>query len=586
MAAAALYLTAAVVGGLVAVLMRLPPLVGFLAAGFVLGAADAPELPYLDGIAKLGVVLLLFAIGLKLDVRTLLRREIWLTTALHLAVSVAIGVGFLGLFAVIGISLVAGESFGSLALIGFAVSFSSTVFVVKVLDDRSDTTSLYGRIAVGVLVMQDVAAVVFLTLSTGELPSPWALALVLLIPGAWVLHRIWDHVGHGELQALFGVLVAVVLGYGLFEFVGIDGDVGALIVGALLSSHPQAAELSRSLMTFKDLMLVAFFVQIGLHGTPTLAEVGLAALLLLILPFQVGAYAVLLWLMRLRPRTSWLAGLVLANYSEFGIIVVAVGATNGLLDERWVAVVALAVAFSFVVSAVVNRRGVELATRLSSWLPKRDSDRLHPEDRLVDIGDADALVLGLGRVGAATYTRLRDEYGLSVVGVEHDRRRAAELEDEGFEVVRADATDLEFWTRVQRAGRVQMAVLAMPFHNANLIALARLHAAGFTGKVAAVARYDDDVAELERHGADAVFHLYGSAGAALADHAAEVLLHRRSTTAPDAAPGASSGGAADAVSGTAPGTLPSGATGAVLGVAPDTAPHQPMPGPPTPHPVS
>jgi hypothetical protein len=75
-----------------------------------------------------------------------------------------------------------------------------------------------------------------------------------------------------------------------------------------------------------------------------------------------------------------------------------------------------------------------------------------------------------------------------------------------------------------------MAVLAMPFHNANLIALARLQAAGFTGKVAAVARYDDDVAELERHGADAVFHLYGSAGFALADHAAEVLLRGRGVT--------------------------------------------------------
>jgi predicted Kef-type K+ transport protein len=470
------------------------------------------------------VVLLLFAIGLKLDVRTLLRREIWLTTVAHMVISVAVALGFLGLLAVIGFGHVAGETFGALALVGFALSFSSTVFVVKVLDDRSDTTSLYGRIAVGVLVMQDVAAVVFLSLSSGEPPSPWALLLVLLVPGAWVLHRIWDRVGHGELQALFGVAVAVVLGFGLFELVGIDGDVGALVVGVLLSSHRQAAELSRSLMTFKDLMLVAFFVQIGLHGTPHLLEIGLALLLLLILPFQVAAYAVVLWLMRLRRRTSFLAALVLSNFSEFGIIVAAVGASAGLLDEQWVVVISLAVAFSFALSAVVNRRGVELATRLSRLLPVRDSFRLHPDDRLVDIGEADAVVLGLGRVGAATYTRLRDEYGLSVVGVEHDRTRVAALEDEGYAVVRADATDLEFWTRVQRAGRVRVAVLAMPFHNANLIALARLQAAGFTGKVAAVARYDDDVAELERHGADAVFHLYGSAGFALADHAAEVLL--------------------------------------------------------------
>ncbi len=540
MAAAALYLGAAVAGGLLAVLLRLPPLVGFLAAGFALGAGGAPELPYLEAVADFGVVLLLFAIGLKLDVRTLLRREIWLTSVVHMVLSIAMALGFLGLLWVVGFGLVADESFGALALVGFALSFSSTVFVVKVLDDRSDTTSLYGRIAVGVLVMQDVAAVVFLSLSSGEAPSPWAFLLFLLIPGSWVLHRIWNRVGHGELQALFGVFVAVVLGYGLFELVGIDGDVGALVVGVLLSSHPQAGELSRSLMTFKDLMLVAFFVQIGLHGTPHALEVGLALLLLLLLPFQVAAYAVVLWFMRLRRRTSFLGGLVLSNYSEFGIIVAAVGASTGLLEEQWVVVISLAVAFSFGLSAIVNRRGVELATRLSRLLPVRDSDRLHPDDRLVDIGEADALVLGLGRVGASTYSRLRDEYGLSVVGVEHDATRVVSLEDEGYEVVRADATDLEFWTRVQRAGRVKVAVLAMPFHNANLIALARLQAAGFTGRVAAVARYDDDVAELERHGADAVFHLYGSAGFALADHAAEVLLPGASappTTHPPARPG-------------------------------------------------
>jgi predicted Kef-type K+ transport protein len=522
----ALYLGAALAGGLLAVLLRLPPLVGFLAAGFALGAAGAPHLPYLEPIANLGVVLLLFAIGLKLDVRSLVRPEIWLTTVAHMVLSVAIALGFLGLLVVVGYGHVAGASFGALALVGFALSFSSTVFVVKVLDDRSDTTSLYGRIAVGVLVMQDVAAVVFLSLSSGEPPSPWALLLVLLVPGAWVLHRIWDRVGHGELQALFGVTVAVVLGYGLFEYVGIDGDVGALVVGVLLSTHPQAGELSRSLMTFKDLMLVAFFVQIGLHGTPHVLEIGLGLLLLLMLPLQVGAYATMLWLMRLRRRTSFLAGLVLSNYSEFGIIVAAVGASTGVLDDQWVVVISLAVAFSFGLSAIVNRRGVELATRLSRVLPARDAERLHPDDRLVDIGDADAVVLGLGRVGAATYARLRDEHGLSVVGVEHDSTRYAALRDEGYRVVRADATDLEFWARVKRAGRVKVAVLAMPFHNANLIALARLHAAGFTGRVAAIARYDDDVAELERHGADAVFHLYGSAGFALADHAAEVLLHQ------------------------------------------------------------
>lgn len=523
MGVAALYLAAAVVGGLGATLLRLPPLVGFLAAGFALGAGHAPQLPYLSTIADLGVVLLLFAIGLKLDARFLLRREVWLTTVVHLVVSMAVAVGFLGLLAVLGATLVADVPLRALALLGFALSFSSTVFVVKVLEDRSDARSLYGRVAVGVLVVQDVAAVVLMTTSGGRVPSPWAFALLLLLPGRWVLHRVWDMVGHGELQALFGVAVAIGLGYAAFEAVGISGDLGALVMGVLLAGHPQAGELSRSLMTFKDLMLVGFFLQIGAHGSPTWAELGLAVALLLLLPLQVAAYAVLLWWMRLRRRTAFLVGLVLANFSEFGIIVAAVGADEGLLGEEWVVVLAMAVALSFVLSALVNRRGVELASRLVPLLPHQGNTRLHPEDRLVDIGEADAVVLGLGRVGAVTYERLRDEYGLRVVGVEHDERRIAELHAQGFDVFRADATDLQFWNRVERAGSVRVAVLAMPFHKANLIALARLHAAGFDGRVVAVARYDDDVAELRRHGADAVFHLYGSAGVALADHAAEVL---------------------------------------------------------------
>ncbi len=520
---AALYLAAAVLGGLVARLVRLPPLVGFLGAGFALGAVGAPEPAELETVAHLGVALLLFAIGLKLDPRILLRREVWVTTVAHLAVSVALAFGFLGVMAVAGSTFVAGESAAGLALVGFALAFSSTVFVVKVLEDRSDTRSLYGRIAVGILVIQDLAAVTFMSLVGGRAPSPWALLLLLLVPGSWLLFRLWDMIGHGEMQALFGVMVAIGLGYAAFEAVGIAGDVGALVVGALLARHPQASELSRSLTTFKDLMLVAFFLQIGLHGSATLGMLGTALLLLVLLPFQVAVYAGLLWFMRLRRRTAFLAGLVLANFSEFGIIVVSVGADDGLLSQDWVVIVALAVALSFGLSALVNRRGVELATRLVPLLPHQGNARLHPEDRLVDIGEADAVVLGMGRVGAATYERLRDEYGLRVLGVEHDEARIGELAERGFEVFRADATDLQFWNRVERAGSVRVAVLAMPFHNANLIALARLHAAGFAGRVAAIARYDDDVAELRRHGAQAVFHLYGSAGAALADHAVAEL---------------------------------------------------------------
>lgn len=527
MTVATLYLAAAFVAGLLAVLVRLPPLVGFLAAGFVLSGAGVEELPYLETLADLGVTLLLFGIGLKLDVRSLLKPEIWLTTVAHLAISVAVGIGFLALLGVAGFSLLSGAGLDGLALVAFALSFSSTVFVVKVLDERSDDKALYGRLAIGVLVMQDIAAVAFLTLSKGEPPSPWALALVLLIPAAWVFRQAWSRIGHGEMQAVFGLLMALGPGYLLFDAVGLKGDLGALVMGALLASHPAAGELGKTLFSVKELLLVGFFLSIGLTGVPTLEQAVLAVLLLLLVPVQVAAYVVMLRLMRLRHRTSLFAGLVLAQFSEFGLIVAAVGHTSGWLDADWVVVIALSVAISFALCAGLNRRGHQIVAALTARLPAEDPGRLHPEDRQIDVGQAEALVLGMGRVGRATFARLRDEYGLRVIGIEHDAARCEQLRADGLDVVNADATDAEFWHRVSHASQVRIAVLAMPFHGANLLALELLRSNDFEGRIAGIAQYDDEAAELERRGADAVFHLYGSAGTALADAVATGLADGR-----------------------------------------------------------
>jgi predicted Kef-type K+ transport protein len=145
-------------------------------------------------------------------------------------------------------------------LIGFALSFSSTVFVVKMLEERSESQSIYGRIAIGVLVMQDIFAVIFLTASTGALPSPWAILLLGLIPLVPILRRLLDRLGHGEMQVLFGFLLALVVGYALFKSLGIKGDLGALVVGMLLSTHRSAPGLAKSLFNIKELFLVAFFL--------------------------------------------------------------------------------------------------------------------------------------------------------------------------------------------------------------------------------------------------------------------------------------------------------------------------------------
>ena len=216
------------------------------------------------------------------------------------------------------------------------------------------------------------------------------------------------------------------------------------------------------MLTVKDLLLVGFFVSVGMAATPTAEAAGLAVLLLLLLPVKAVGFVLLMRAMGLRYRTSFLAGMALGNYSEFGLIVASVGVAAGLLAETWLTVIAFAVALGLVVAAIANRFGYEPVDRLAARLPER-VERLHPDDRPIDIGHAQALVLGMGRVGRSTYEQLTEVYGLSVIGVEHDTARATALREAGFDVVLADATDADFWLRVNRGGDVRIAVLAMPF---------------------------------------------------------------------------------------------------------------------------
>jgi len=219
--------------GFSAQMVKLPPLVGFLAAGFALNAMGFERTPALDTIANLGVTLLLFTIGLKLDIRTLLKAEVLGSATLHIVGSTLLMAGLLLVLKFLGLAMATELAWPAMVLLGFALSFSSTVFAVKVLEERSELNSLYGRIAVGILVMQDVFAVIFLSASSGTLPSVWALGLVLLWPAMRLLRMMLDRVGHGDLLVLYGAFLALVAGYALLTLSLTNYSEFGLIVAAL-----------------------------------------------------------------------------------------------------------------------------------------------------------------------------------------------------------------------------------------------------------------------------------------------------------------------------------------------------------------
>lgn len=506
--------------GFAAQMVKLPPLVGFLAAGFALNAMGFERTPALDTIANLGVTLLLFTIGLKLDIRTLLKAEVWGSATLHIVGSTLLMAGLLLVLKFLGLAMVTDLAWPAMVLLGFALSFSSTVFAVKVLEERSELNSLYGRIAIGILVMQDVFAVIFLSASSGTLPSVWALGLVLLWPAMRLLRMMLDRVGHGDLLVLYGAFLALVAGYALFEAVGVKGDLGALIVGMLLASHPATSGLAKSLFHMKELFLVGFFLSVGLGALPGLSTVVMALLLLLVaLPLKSALYYAVLMPFRLRTRTGVLATLSLTNYSEFGLIVAALAVTGGWLTQEWLVVISLAVAGSFVLAAPLNAAGERLYTRWKGPLARFEAKTLMAADQPISIEMVDAVVLGMGRIGSGAYERLAGEHGLRVLGIDNNPAKLAAHRAAGRHVIEGDAVDSDFWDKLVIGGPLKLVLLAMPSHAGNVFALQQLKHRAFAGRIAAIVQYHEEIEVLRGLGADAVFHISEEAGHAFADDA-------------------------------------------------------------------
>ena len=505
----------------------LPPLVGYLVAGFAIKASGVEGGALIVELADVGVLLLLFTIGLKLKLRSLTRPEVWAGASIHMLIIVVVfGTGIF-LLATAGLSKFAALDFKLSLLIAFALSFSSTVFAVKILEEKGEMSSLHGRVAIGILIMQDVIAVIFLTASAGKLPSPWALLVpVILFAIRPLLLKIMDRCGHGELIILFGLLLALVAGADGFEMVGLKPDLGALILGMLVASHSKALEMAKALFSFKELFLVGFFLSIGLKGLPDLEALGIAALFVLVTPFKVALFFVLLTRFKLRARTALLGSFSLANYSEFGLIVGYIGEVNGWISSEWLVIIAIALSTTFVLASPLNAAAHTIYNRIADRLKPYETKTRHPDDQPIDPGDAEIAIFGMGRVGTGAYDFLRDHYGVEIIGCDSDPLVVRHHQQAGRNVIHGDPTDLDFWERADAEIKIRLALLAMPKFSANIEAAELITQYGFKGIIAASARFDDEVSALQEAGVHAAFNFFGEAGAGLAEAAYEKLEHQ------------------------------------------------------------
>ncbi|MCP5067035.1 MAG: cation:proton antiporter, partial [bacterium] len=493
----------------------------------------------IDLLAKIGISLLLFVVGLKLDLR--------LVRTLG-PLALATGLGQMLFSSLSGYLAARAFGMGSVATlyVAAALAFSSTIIVVKLLSDKREIDSLHGRTAVGVLIVQDIVVIaVMLSLtafdSGGLELGPWESAATVLAKAAGLLavlgiamryvlpallHRI---AASQELLVLFGIAWAVALAAGA-EAMDFSKEVGAFLAGVSLASTAYREALGARLVSLRDFLLLFFFIDlgagldIGLFGAQAVAALVLSVLVLLGKPFII---MLILGALGYRSRTGFLTGLSLAQISEFSLILAALGVDLGHIDSETASVITLVGVITIALSTYLTLYAHPLYQRMGKWLTVFERHIPHPEDaeKTGAARPPDVILFGLGRYGGEIARRLRDR-GWSLLCVDFDPSVVASGRAEGLNVRYGDAHDPELLAHLPLE-RAEWILSTAPERDVNLALLSALHLQGYRGNVALRAHDAADAEVLADEGADLVLAPLHDG----AKEAVELLIARRS---PDA----------------------------------------------------
>ena len=503
--------------------------VGILAGPMALGWVTVRE--PLELLAQIGVAVLLFTVGLKLDLHLVRRLG---------PVVLVTGIGQLLFTILFGylIGLALGMDWIKSLYVAIALTFSSTIIIIKLLSDKKELDSLHGRIAVGFLIVQDIAVVIaMMTMSSldiaggeghvgtilAEIAFKLALAgLALAAAMRYVLPRLLHLVGRSqELLLLFAIAWGVALA-SLGEAMGFSKEVGAFLAGFSLATSSYREAMSSRLTPVRDFLLLFFFLELGARlEFHTFADqipeaLVLSAFVLIGNPLIVMA---IMGYMGYRKRTGFLAGLTVAQISEFSIVFVAMGVTLGHVGADALGLVTLVGLVTISVCTYMVLNSQALYERLKPWLrrferrvPFREQGRAHAPERGPQV-----VVFGLGRYGGRLMQRL-SERGVAVLGVDFDPEAVRLARRHGLDARFGDAEDAEFAATLP-LGEARWVISTLPEADVNRTLIAALRHHGYDGRVALASHDVEDARALKQAGADRVFHPYADA----ADHAAETL---------------------------------------------------------------
>ena len=522
---AALLLLAAAVGAL-CMRLRQPLIVAFIAVGIlagpsVLGWVSAND--EIDLLAKFGITLLLFVVGLKLDLHIIRTMG---------PVALATGLGQVIFTSVVGylIAIALGMTPVAALYVAVALTFSSTIIIVKLLSDKREVDTLHGRIALGFLIVQDLVVVLVMiglnALGAADETSLSYAALAVLVKGTafilvvalitrYVLPRLLHLLSRSqELLVLFGIAWAVSLAI-LGDTLGFSKEVGAFVAGVSLASTPYRDALGARLVSLRDFLLLFFFIDLGARLNLGLLGAQLVESLLLSLFVLIGNPLIVMIIMGAlgyRKRTGFLAGLTVAQISEFSLILGALGLSLGHIDAETMGLITLVGLITISASTYMIIFSHPLYERLAPWLTIFERKHPHREagsGMMSEDGAAEIVLFGMGRYGSGIAQALR-ERGCRVLSVDYNPELVRTGDRMGHPVRYGDAEDPEFVASLPLA-HVQWVVSTAPERQVNQALIHTLKNLGYTGRIAVTAHGPAEAAKMEQAGADLVMVPYADA---------------------------------------------------------------------------
>jgi len=520
-------LLAAVLGA-VGLKLRQPLIVSFIAVGVLAGPSVLSIVTsheQIELLAEMGIALLLFIVGLKLDVGMIRTMG---------PVALATGLGQVAFTSIFGffIALGLGMTIIHAVYVAVALTFSSTIIIVKLLSDKKEIDALHGRIAVGFLIVQDIVVVLVMiglsTLGVGDSDQVnltaamlWVAAKGLLFLGSvillmrYVLPYVLDQLARSqELMVLFAVAWSVFLAM-VGDYLGFSKEVGAFLAGISLASTQYRDALSSRLATLRDFLLLFFFIDLGARLDLSVLGAQLGNALIFSIFVLIGnplIVMIIMGFMGYRKRTGFLAGLTVAQISEFSLILGALGVSLGHLNQETMGMITLVGLVTIGLSTYMILYSGPIYKIISPVLSifEKKSPYREMETSSLDSGPiVDVLLLGLGTYGGSILNSLLQRKK-QVVGVDFDPQVLNHWRQKGVSVLYGDAGDPEILEHLPTKS-AHWVVSAMPDREANLALLRVLKQTGYRGKIVLTARSQADADEFRSSGADVVLRPFADA---------------------------------------------------------------------------